>query len=93
MLDAKQVLTSLLKAQCGDGKTPSLKILNRKLVLFEEILESIRILRPGLSKMLGIVLFEYQLSMHQVAKKNFDSGDIKMNEFMVRSDAILHLFV
>lgn len=93
MLDAKQVLASLLKTQCEESKGASLKVLKRKQVLFEEISESIRILRPGLSKMLGIVLFEYQLAMHQVAKKNFDSGDIKMSEYLVINILICCLYL
>lgn len=52
MLDAKQVLANLLKTQCADGKA-SLKVVSRKMDLFEEIVASIRILRPGLSRMLG----------------------------------------
>lgn len=53
VLDAKQILAGLLKIQCGSDKGASMKLLKKKLELYEELVPIIKTLRPGLSKMLG----------------------------------------
>lgn len=83
VLDAKQVLVSWLKKECGDEKQASLKLLQRKLDLFEEILPAVRALRPGLSRMLGITLHEHHTSLLQVARKKFNAALINQQEYLV----------
>lgn len=83
VLDAKQILVGLLKRECADEKVASLKLLQRKLELFEEIIGTVRALRPGLSKMLGISLYEYQTSLLQVARKKHEAGLINEEEYQV----------
>lgn len=53
VLDAKQILAGLLKIQTGTDKGASMKLLKKKLDLYEELVPIIKTLRPGLSKMLG----------------------------------------
>lgn len=57
VLDAKQILAGLLKIQCGSDKGTSMKLLKKKLELYEELVPIIKTLRPGLSKMLGNTTF------------------------------------
>lgn len=83
VLDAKQTLVNWFKRECATEKGTSLKLLQWKLELFEELVPAVRALRPGLSKMLGILLYEYQTSLLQVAKKKFDAGLINQEEYLV----------
>ncbi|XP_063704280.1 SET domain-containing protein SmydA-8-like [Culicoides brevitarsis] len=92
VLDAKQILAGLLKIQCGTDKGASMKLLKKKLDLYEELVPIIKTLRPGLSKMLGIALYEHQLSLTQVAQKSFDAGSISeelLLEHLIRAETIL----
>lgn len=112
VLDAKQMLAGLLKNECGSDKGASMKLLKKKLDLYEELVPIIKTLRPGLSKMLGevflrfalkntsnhyfltkgIALYEHQLSITQVAQKNFDTGNTTeeiLLEQLLRAESIL----
>lgn len=57
--------------------------LKRKLELCEEMLQILRVLDPGVSRLTGIALYEYHAALVDLSRRNHDIGEIKTPELLV----------
>lgn len=74
-----------LKAICmsTDPTAVPKPVLRRKFELCEEILPILRTLEPGLSRLVGIAIYEYHAALVELSRRNFDTTEIKSHELLV----------
>ncbi|EAT38341.1 AAEL009757-PA [Aedes aegypti] len=84
VLEAKQTLMGELKAICmsTDPTAVPKPVLRRKFELCEEILPILRTLEPGLSRLVGIAMYEYHAALVELSRRNFDTTEIKSHELL-----------
>ncbi|KAG4068881.1 hypothetical protein HA402_005029 [Bradysia odoriphaga] len=80
VVDMKQKLTAILRSFCDHEPTPQPKILQRKIMLCEEILPILRVIQPGISRLTGIALYEYFNSMVELTIYNMNEKHISIQE-------------
>ncbi|XP_037033809.1 SET domain-containing protein SmydA-8-like isoform X2 [Bradysia coprophila] len=80
VVDMKQKLTAILRSFCDHEPTPQPKILQRKIMLCEEILPILRVIQPGISRLTGIALYEYFNSMVELTIYNMNEKNISIQE-------------
>lgn len=83
VVDMKQKLTAILRSFCDLEMTPQPKILQRKIVLCEEILPILRIIQPGISRLTAIALYEYFNSLVELTIYNMNEKNISIQEGVV----------
>ncbi|KAL9703820.1 hypothetical protein quinque_007338 [Culex quinquefasciatus] len=85
VLEAKQTLVGELKHSClatlDPGTVPK-QVLRRKFELCEELLEVVRMLEPGISRLTGIAMYEYHVALVDLSRRNFDTTEIKSSELL-----------
>ncbi|XP_073961830.1 SET domain-containing protein SmydA-8-like [Choristoneura fumiferana] len=82
LLDAKQRLAGVLRDAIAREPRPTKRLLRRQLELCRELLPVLETLRPGISRIKAITLYEMHAAMVQLAKKLFDSREITGSEYM-----------
>ncbi|XP_058062039.1 SET domain-containing protein SmydA-8-like [Anopheles bellator] len=82
VLEAKQNLAGELRSMCisCDPQNVPRQALKRKLELCEEMLQILRALDPGISRLTGIALYEYHAALVELSRRNHDTGEIKTPE-------------
>lgn len=83
VVDMKQKLTAILRNICDYEMTPQPKILQRKIILCEEILPILKVIQPGISRLKGIALYEYFNSMVELTIHNMNEKVISIKEGVV----------
>lgn len=83
VVDMKQKLTAILRNICDYEMTPQPKILQRKIMLCEEILPILKVLQPGISRLKGIALYEYFNSMVELCIHNMNEKNISIKAGVV----------
>lgn len=83
VVDMKQKLTAILRSFCDHEMTLQPKILQRKIMLCEEILPILRVIQPGISRLTGIALYEYFNSMVELTMHNMNEKNISIQEGVV----------
>lgn len=78
VLEAKQSLAGELRSLCMSYDTQNVprQALKRRLELCEEMLTILRVLDPGISRLTGIALYEYQAALVELSRRNHDTGEI-----------------
>uniref|UniRef100_A0A182PVE2 SET domain-containing protein n=1 Tax=Anopheles epiroticus TaxID=199890 RepID=A0A182PVE2_9DIPT len=86
VLEAKQSLAGELRSMCMayDVQNVPRQVLKRKLELCEEMLQILRILDPGISRLTGIALYEYHSALVDLSNRNHETGEIKTPELLER---------
>uniref|UniRef100_A0A182W898 SET domain-containing protein n=1 Tax=Anopheles minimus TaxID=112268 RepID=A0A182W898_9DIPT len=86
VLEAKQSLAGELRSMCMsyDLQNVPRQALKRKLELCEEMLQVLRVLDPGISRLTGIALYEYHAALVDLSRRNHDTGEIKTPELLER---------
>ncbi|XP_041782750.1 SET domain-containing protein SmydA-8-like [Anopheles merus] len=86
VLEAKQSLAGELRNMCMsyDIHNVPRQALKRKLELCEEMLQILRVLDPGVSRLTGIALYEYHAALVDLSRRNHDIGEIKTPELLER---------
>uniref|UniRef100_A0A182R8Y9 SET domain-containing protein n=1 Tax=Anopheles funestus TaxID=62324 RepID=A0A182R8Y9_ANOFN len=86
VLEAKQSLAGELRSMCMsyDLQNVPRQALKRKLELCEEMLQILRVLDPGISRLTGIALYEYHAALVDLSRRNHDTGEIKTPELLER---------
>uniref|UniRef100_A0A182ND80 SET domain-containing protein n=1 Tax=Anopheles dirus TaxID=7168 RepID=A0A182ND80_9DIPT len=89
VLEAKQNLAGELRSMCMSYELQSVprQALKRKLELCEEMLQILRTLDPGISRLTGIALYEYHAALVDLSRRNHDTGEIKTLELLERLHA------
>lgn len=84
-MEAKQTLVGELRKIClsTEPTTVPKPVLRRKFELCEEILSLLRILEPGLSRLVGIALYEYHVALVELSRRNFDTTEIRSHDLLV----------
>ncbi|XP_053683976.1 SET domain-containing protein SmydA-8-like [Sabethes cyaneus] len=84
VLEAKQNLAGELRSVCLSVEPSNVpkQVLKRKLELCEEILGILRTLEPGISRMVGIALYEYHVASVELSRRNFDTTEIKSRQLL-----------
>ncbi|XP_055536296.1 SET domain-containing protein SmydA-8-like [Wyeomyia smithii] len=84
VLEAKQNLAGELRSVCMSLEPPHVpkQILKRKIELCEEILGVVRVLEPGISRMVGIALYEHHVALVELSRRNFDTTEFKSHELL-----------
>ncbi|XP_053679551.1 SET domain-containing protein SmydA-8-like [Anopheles nili] len=84
ILEAKQNLASELRSICMfyDPQNVPRQVLKRKLELCQEILQVLRALDSGISRLTGIALYEYHIALVDLSRRNHDIGEIKTSELV-----------
>lgn len=85
VMEAKQTLVGELRTICLSTEPSSVPkpVLKRKFELCEEILSVLRILEPGLSRLVGIALYEYHVALVELSRRNFDTTEIRSHDLLV----------
>ncbi|XP_055623111.1 SET domain-containing protein SmydA-8-like isoform X2 [Toxorhynchites rutilus septentrionalis] len=80
----QQALAGELRNLCVSSHPSNIpqKILARKAELCGEILEVLRVLEPGISRLTGIALYEFNVSQWDLARKKFESKAIKSKDLL-----------
>ncbi|XP_055530981.1 SET domain-containing protein SmydA-8-like [Wyeomyia smithii] len=75
VLEMKQTLAGELRNLClsSDPADIAAHTLERKLELCGEMLQILRELEPGISRLTGIALYEYNVALWHLCRKNFES--------------------
>lgn len=89
VVDLKQKLTAILRNICDYELTPQPKILQRKIMLCEEILPVLNVIQPGISRLKGIALYEYFNSMVELTIHNMNEKNISIKQGVVIVDIII----
>ncbi|XP_065090728.1 SET domain-containing protein SmydA-8-like [Ochlerotatus camptorhynchus] len=78
VLELKQILAGELRNLCLSSHASNVpkQLLQRKFELCEEMLEVLRILEPGISRLNGIALYEYNVALWDLSRKNFESKEV-----------------
>ncbi|XP_058457251.1 SET domain-containing protein SmydA-8-like [Malaya genurostris] len=84
VLEMKQTLAGELRNLCHSVHSSNVpkQILERKLELCAELLEILGVLEPGISRLTGIALYEYNVSLRDLSKKKFDTKEIDATDFL-----------
>ncbi|XP_050094257.1 SET domain-containing protein SmydA-8-like [Anopheles aquasalis] len=82
VLEAKQNLAGELRSMCMSYEPQNMprNALRRKLELCEEMLQILRVLDPGISRLTGIALYEYHAALVELSRRNHGTGEIKTPE-------------
>lgn len=88
VVDMKQKLTAILRNICDYEMTPQPKILQRKIMLCEEILPILKVIQPGISRLKGIALYEYFNSMVELTIHNMNEKNVSIKEGVVIVDIV-----
>lgn len=92
VVDMKQKLTAILRNICDYEITPQPKILERKIILCEEILPILKAIQPGISRLKGIALYEYFNSMVELTIHNMNEKIISIKEGVVINITFINEF-
>lgn len=86
VLEAKQNLAGELRSMCMSYEPQNMprNALRRKLELCEEMLQILRVLDPGISRLTGIALYEYHAALVELSRRNHGTGEIKTPELQVK---------
>lgn len=86
VLELKQTLAGELRNLCLASHPANVPrhLLQRKLELCAELLDVLRVLEPGISRLTAIGLYEYNVSLWNVARKKFETKEISAKELLVR---------
>lgn len=81
LVDLKQNVSAILrKLIMNPAFNPNVELLQRKAQLCGEILEVLKIVQPGISRMKAIALQEFAMPSADIARMNFDCGKISKEE-------------
>ncbi|XP_038111924.1 SET domain-containing protein SmydA-8 [Culex quinquefasciatus] len=84
VLELKQTLAGELRNLCLASHPANVPrhLLQRKLELCAELLDVLRVLEPGISRLTAIGLYEYNVSLWNVARKKFETKEISAKELL-----------
>ncbi|XP_058834417.1 SET domain-containing protein SmydA-8-like [Topomyia yanbarensis] len=84
VLEVKQTLAGELRSICQSAHSSNVpqKILERKLELCAEMLQILRVLEPGISRLSGIALYEYNTALWDLCRRKFETKEIKAAELL-----------
>uniref|UniRef100_A0A1W7R8A5 Putative histone tail methylase n=1 Tax=Aedes albopictus TaxID=7160 RepID=A0A1W7R8A5_AEDAL len=84
LLELKQTLAGEIRNRClmsPPSKVPE-QLLERKFHLCQEMLSILRVLEPGISRLTGIALYEYNVALWDLARKKFETKVISAKELL-----------
>ncbi|XP_062560550.1 SET domain-containing protein SmydA-8-like [Armigeres subalbatus] len=84
ILELKQTLAGELRNLCllSPPSKISKQILQRKFDLCQEMLAILRVLEPGISRLTGIALYEYNVALWDLTRKKFDTKIIPAEDLL-----------
>lgn len=84
VIEMKQNIAGLLRDQCVlSHHPPSRSILRRKFEVCNTLLPIVRKLEPGLSRLVGITLYEIYVPMVQLAQRDFEALELQSPQLLV----------
>ncbi|XP_053686070.1 SET domain-containing protein SmydA-8-like [Sabethes cyaneus] len=84
VLEMKQTLAGELRNLCQSSHPVDIpkQILVRKLELCGEMLQILRVLEPGISRLTGIALYEHNMALWYLGKHDFESKSISCGDLL-----------
>lgn len=80
IINLKQQLVETYKDIIISHPKPSKYILERKYRLCQDLLETLNKIEPGISRLKGIILYEMQIPLLILSYRQYDAGEINVNE-------------